>query len=159
MDVNESELLSVPIDVGRQILQRLSLVDRLRVLRTNNLLRQRYLPFFAAEIESERRRLELLNKILSRTDALDYCDTDDITHFQLEYLIKNLDQFSKNDLVYTLADMIFHGAADTLNLFRSTREQIAGLSDDSYTYASYECLHQLTYSELQQIAQEIDNDQ
>ena len=157
-NVNESQLLQVPAEVGVHILQQLPLATRLRVLSTNNQIRQKYLPFFTQEITTERKRLELLSGIMSKADALDYCDMEDVTHFQIEYLVKHLDKFSKPDLISMLADMIFHGAYDELPLFKSTRELIAGMSDDSYSYASYECLNKLTYSDLQGIENDIQAD-
>ncbi len=97
MSVNASYLMTVPIDVGLEIIRKLPMSEISKLFQTNKRLNDRYYRYLKADIELEQQRRYRIGK-LKDANGYDDCDQDNYKRHEGQILSGVIPKMSKEDL-------------------------------------------------------------
>lgn len=154
MSVNVSYLMTVPIDMGLEIIRKLPMSEMSKLLQTNKQLNDRYYPFLKAEIEQEKQKQYRINKIIDAIGGEKNCDLGKHWEYYKEAIFSAIQRFTKEDLSKIVYEFIKSGLETTDQEsieVPSTGQPLVDITTNADDLATYRCLAELPNEKIDSI--------
>ncbi len=154
MEVNESYLMKVPIDVGLEIFRRLSISQVTQLLKANKGLREKYYQYLKADIEREQQKRYRIEKIIEAIGGKEHCEPKKYREYKNRILYDRIGKLPKEDLIDIVVELLESGL-DTVEHERikvkSTEEELVDISNNVNDLAAYRCLYKTSDENINNI--------